>query len=69
MNMTLTFKDLMHEPMIIDGKGKSEKLAEIIGDNNVNRLANLGIIKVSDGEFSVTENGKKVVNLFNMKRN
>lgn len=54
----------MHEPMIIEGKGKSEKLAEIIGDNNVNRLANLGIIKVS-----VTEDGKKVVNLFNMKRN
>ena len=39
-------------------------IAELIGDNNVERLKGLDIIKVNDGEFSVTKLGKKFVDVF-----
>jgi predicted transcriptional regulator len=55
----------MHEPMIIEGKGKSEKLAEIIGDNNVERLVSLDVIKEHDGSFELTDLGRKFVEIFN----
>jgi hypothetical protein len=65
MEKTIVFKDLMHVPMILEGQGKIDELNEIIGENNSDRLLNLGIIKVNNGVFSVTNDGKKVVEMFN----
>ena len=65
MNKNIVFKSLMHEPMIIEGSGNIEKLSEVIGDNNVERLINLGVIKENDGSFEVTDLGKKFVEIFN----
>lgn len=65
MDKIVIFKDLMHEPMLIEGVGSSEKLSEILGGYNVKRLTDLGIIKVSNGVFEVTESGKKMVEIFN----
>ena len=64
MDKDLAFKEIIREPMIVDGCGSVDKLAELIGDNNVERLKGLGIIKVNDGEFSVTKLGKKFVDVF-----
>ena len=55
----------MHEPMIVDGSGDINKLSEIIGDNNVERLVGLGVIKESNGSFELTDLGKKFVEIFN----
>ena len=63
----LTFKDMMHEPMLIEGGGKYDKLSEILGEENAKRLDNLGVIKVYDGEFSVTKLGKKFLELFSRR--
>ena len=57
----------MHEPMMIDGVGDIGKLSEIIGENNVQRLVGLDVIKVYNGEFSVTKLGKKFLELFNRR--
>ncbi len=65
MDKIVIFKDLMHEPMLIEGRGSSEKLSEILGEYNVKRLTDLGIIKASNGIFEVTESGKKMVEIFN----
>ena len=65
MNKVVIFKDLMHEPMLIEGSGDSNKLSEILGEYNVKRLTDLGIIKASNGVFEVTESGKKMVEFFN----
>ena len=65
MEKNIVFKDLMHVPMIIEGQGKIDELNEIIGENNSNRLYNLGIITINNGVFSVTNDGKKVVEMFN----
>ena len=54
----------MHEPMIINGKGDIDKLSEIIGDNNVERLVGLDVIKESNGSFELTDLGKKFVEIF-----
>ena len=55
----------MHEPMIVYGIGSVDKLSEVIGENNVERLVNLGVIKEHDGSFEVTDLGKKFVEIFN----
>lgn len=55
----------MHEPMIIDGIGNIDKLSEVIGENNVERLANLGVIKEDNGSFELTDLGKKFIEIFN----
>lgn len=65
MDKNVAFKTIMHEPMIIDGGGDIGKLSEIIGENNVERLVNLGVIKEHDGSFEVTDLGKKFVEIFN----
>ena len=65
MDKIVIFKDLMHEPMLIEGSGDSNKLSEILGEYNVKRLTDLGIIKASNGVFEVTESGKKMVEFFN----
>ena len=65
MDKIVIFKDLMREPMLIEGGGSSEKLFEILGEYNVKRLTDLGIIKVSNGSFEITESGKKMVEIFN----
>ena len=64
MNKNVAFKTIMHEPMIVDGCGSVDKLAELIGDNNVERLKGLGIIKISDAEFSLTKLGTMFVKVF-----
>jgi predicted transcriptional regulator len=65
MNKYVAFKTIMHEPMIVDGNGDINKLSEIIGDNNVERLVGLNVIKEHDGSFEVTDLGKKFVEIFN----
>ena len=65
MEKTIVFKDLMHVPMILEGQGSIDELNEIIGENNSDRLYNLGIITINNGVFSVTNDGKKVVEMFN----
>ena len=67
MDRIVIFKDLMHEPMLIEGSGSSEKLSEILGERNVERLITLGVIKAKSGQFEVTETGKKMIELFNCK--
>ena len=63
----LTFKDIMHEPMLIEGCGNIDKLTEILGDYNVTRLKDLGMLKSNNGEFSLTEQGMKFLKVFNRK--
>ena len=60
----VAFKTIMHEPMIVNGKGDIDKLSEIIGDNNVERLVGLDVIKESNGSFELTDLGKKFVEIF-----
>lgn len=50
---------------MLDGGGDVNKLSEIIGDNNVERLVGLNVIKEHDGSFEVTDLGKKFVEIFN----
>lgn len=65
MNKYVAFKTIMHEPMIVDGNGDINKLSEVIGENNVERLINLDVIKENDGSFELTDMGKKFVEIFN----
>ena len=65
MDKNVAFKTIMHEPMIVNGKGDIDKLSEIIGDNNVERLIGLDVIKESNGSFELTELGMKFVEIFN----
>jgi hypothetical protein len=64
MDKYVAFKTIMHEPMIVDGSGDINKLSEIIGNNNVERLVGLGVIKESNGYFELTDLGKKFVEIF-----
>ena len=68
MNDIWRFKDLMHEPMLLDREGSSSKLAEIIGEDNVERLRNLGVIRVLNGKFLVTEVGEGIIKLYNRQK-
>ena len=61
----VTFKEMMHEPMLIEGGGKYSKLSEILGEDNADRLRELGVIKLVDEEFELTKLGKKFVEVFN----
>jgi hypothetical protein len=65
MIKNVAFKAIMNEPMIIDGNGDIGKLSEIIGENNVERLIGLDVIKEDNGSFEVTDLGKKFVEIFN----
>lgn len=65
MDRYIAFKSIMHEPMIIDGGGDIDKLSEVIGDNNVERLVGLDVIKEYNGSFELTELGRKFVEIFN----
>ena len=65
MDKNVAFKSIMHEPMIIDGCGDVNKLSEVIGDNNVERLVGLDVIKEYNGSFELTELGRKFVETFN----
>ena len=65
MDKYVAFKTIMHEPMIVDGSGDINKLSEIIGNNNVERLIGLDVIKESNGSFELTELGMKFVEIFN----
>jgi hypothetical protein len=65
MDKYVAFKTIMHEPMIVDGSGDINKLSEIIGNNNVERLIGLDVIKESNGSFELTELGRKFVETFN----
>ena len=67
MDRIVIFKDMMHEPMLIEGSGSSEKLSEILGEHNVNRLIALGVITTKNGQFEVTDAGKKMLEIFNRK--
>ena len=51
--------------MMINGVGDVNKLSEIIGENNVERLINLDVIKENDGSFELTDMGKKFIEIFN----
>ena len=51
--------------MIVDGGGDINKLSEVIGDNNVERLVGLDVIKEHNGSFELTELGRKFVETFN----
>ena len=64
MDKNVAFKTIMHEPMIVDGSGDINKLSEIIGENNVERLIGLDVIKESNGFFELTNLGKKFVEIF-----
>lgn len=64
MDKNVAFKTIMHEPMIVDGSGDINKLSEIIGENNVERLIGLDVIKESNGSFELTNLGKKFVEIF-----
>jgi hypothetical protein len=65
MIKNVAFKAIMNEPMIIDGNGDIGRLSEIIGENNVERLIGLDVIKEDNGSFEVTNLGKKFVEIFN----
>ena len=65
MDKNVAFKTIMHEPMIVNGGGDVNKLSEVIGDNNVERLVGLDVIKEHDGSFELTELGRKFVEIFN----
>ena len=65
MDKNIAFKTIMHEPMIVDGGGDINKLSEVIGDNNVERLVGLDVIKEHNGSFELTELGRKFVETFN----
>lgn len=65
MDKNVAFKTIMHEPMMIDGGGDVGKLSEIIGENNVERLVGLDVIKEHNGSFELTELGRKFVEIFN----
>jgi predicted transcriptional regulator len=65
MIKNVAFKTIMNEPIIIDGNGDIGKLSEIIGENNVERLIGLDVIKEDNGSFKVTDLGKKFVEIFN----
>lgn len=65
MDKNVAFKSIMHEPMIVNGGGDVNKLSEVIGDNNVERLVGLGVIKEYNGSFELTELGRKFVEIFN----
>lgn len=65
MDKNVAFKTIMHEPMIVDGSGDVNKLSEVIGDNNVERLVGLDVIKEYNGSFELTELGRKFVDIFN----
>ena len=65
--IVLTFKKMMHEPMLIEGSGNYEKLSEVLGESNAERLRKLGIVKVNRGNFSLTTMGKKFIEVFNSK--
>ena len=65
MIKNVAFKAIMNEPMIIDGNGDIGRLSEIIGENNVERLIGLNVIKEDNGSFEVTDLGKKFVEIFN----
>jgi predicted transcriptional regulator len=65
MIKNVAFKAIMNEPIIIDGNGDIGKLSEIIGENNVERLIGLDVIKEDNGSFEVTDLGKKFVEIFN----
>ena len=61
----MSFKEMMHEPMLIEGGGKYSKLSEILGEDNADRLRELGVIKLVEEEFELTKLGKKFVEVFN----
>ena len=65
MDKNVAFKTIMHEPMIVDGSGDVNKLSEVIGENNVERLVGLDVIKEHNGSFELTELGRKFVEIFN----
>jgi hypothetical protein len=65
MDKNVAFKTIMHEPMIVNGGGDVNKLSEVIGDNNVERLVGLDVIKEYNGSFELTELGRKFVEIFN----
>jgi hypothetical protein len=65
MDKNVAFKSIMHEPMIVNGGGDVNKLSEVIGDNNVERLVGLDVIKEYNGSFELTELGRKFVEIFN----
>ena len=65
MIKNVAFKAIMNEPIIIDGNGDIGKLSEIIGENNVERLIGLDVIRENNGSFKVTDLGKKFVEIFN----
>ena len=65
MDKNVAFKTIMYEPMIVAGSGDVNKLSEVIGDNNVERLVGLDVIKEHNGSFELTELGRKFVEIFN----
>ena len=65
MIKNVAFKAIMNEPMIIDGNGDIGKLSEIIGENNVERLIGLDVIREDNGSFKLTDMGRKFVTIFN----
>ena len=64
MDKNVAFKTIMHEPMIVASSGDVNKLSEVIGDNNVERLVGLDVIKEHNGYFELTELGRKFVEIF-----
>lgn len=65
MDKNLTFKEIAKNSILVKGMGQTADLSEEIGNNNVERLAQLGLIQTSDGKFSLTEQGFKLIEVFN----
>ena len=65
MDKNLTFKEIAKNSILVKGMGQTADLSEKIGNNNVERLSQLGLIQTSDGKFSLTETGFKLIEVFN----
>ena len=65
MDKNLTFKEVARNPVLVKGNGETAELSEEIGENNLDRLIQLGLLKISDGKFSLTSEGGKLIEVFN----
>ena len=65
MDKILMFKEIARNSVLSKGNGETAILSEEIGENNVDRLVQLGLIEISDGKFSLTKHGTKLIEVFN----
>lgn len=65
MEKAILFKEMMQNPLILNAEGSIKELEVSLGENNVERLAGLGIIEVHNGNFKLTSVGKNFIEIFN----